>query len=234
VTKDNHAELENFVNDTSSVSSANAANAKAAANGFNAQLGPNQGKVGVNVGNAAANAGGKVLTPAQQQAQGHRAAQAGFAANNAQNRAAISGNQLGNQQAKAAQDAALAVPTAIGKAGLNVADATVTTAAKLPTPGGIGLVLLCLLFFIFAVVPVNNGLTRAQLMYLSLTGKTSLPRGSSGSFGPSTAPTSFATPAMLSYQVANPTLGPQGMGYAPSAAVGGSNITQAQPDFSIM
>lgn len=46
--------------------------------------------------------------------------------------------------------------------------------AALPTPGGIFLMVIIVVFFLWAVVPVNNGLTRAQLFYLTLTGKTEL------------------------------------------------------------
>lgn len=46
--------------------------------------------------------------------------------------------------------------------------------AALPTPGGIGVMILILLGFLWAVVPVNNGLTRAQLFYLTITRKTAL------------------------------------------------------------
>lgn len=48
-------------------------------------------------------------------------------------------------------------------------------AANLPTYGGIAAVLLALMFFIWVIVPVGqNGETRAQLLYLTLTGKTKI------------------------------------------------------------
>lgn len=47
--------------------------------------------------------------------------------------------------------------------------------ANLPTPGSIALLLVVILFFIWAVVPVGqNGETRLQLLWLTLTGKTSI------------------------------------------------------------
>lgn len=48
-------------------------------------------------------------------------------------------------------------------------------ASNLPTPGGIGLMLILIAFFLFAVVPVNGTQTRLSLLFLTLLGHTTLP-----------------------------------------------------------
>jgi len=48
-------------------------------------------------------------------------------------------------------------------------------AANAPTPGGNLALLLLLLFFAFAIIPVNAGKTRLQLIWLVLTGGADLP-----------------------------------------------------------
>lgn len=58
--------------------------------------------------------------------------------------------------------------------------------ANLPTPGGAGAMLLILLAMIFFIIPVSAGYTRAQLLWLTFLGKTTLP---------STATPAGATPA---------------------------------------
>lgn len=45
-------------------------------------------------------------------------------------------------------------------------------ASNIKTPGGIGLLLLAIFILLWAVVPVNGGKTRAQLFWLTLTGRT--------------------------------------------------------------
>jgi hypothetical protein len=63
---------------------------------------------------------------------------------------------------------------------------------KQPTPGGVATVFIVLLFFLFAVIPVNaNGDTRLKLIWLTLTGKTSMHYdpgvlGGGGNFGDNT------------------------------------------------
>lgn len=88
--------------------------------------------------------------------------------------------------------------------------------ASLPTPGGIGAMLLILFFFIWVVVPVNSGYTRVQLLWLMLQDKVYLQRGSSGDFG---SPSKKAAPTVFDL----------------SYTVGGqpSNGVSVQPDFSL-
>lgn len=48
--------------------------------------------------------------------------------------------------------------------------------ASTPTPGGLFPLVIALLFFLFAIVPVHpSGATRLQLIWLTLTGRASLP-----------------------------------------------------------
>lgn len=50
--------------------------------------------------------------------------------------------------------------------------------AALPTPGGLGLIILALVFFVFVIVPVNaNGDTRFALIWRALTGGATIPAG---------------------------------------------------------
>lgn len=56
-------------------------------------------------------------------------------------------------------------------------------AASAPTPGGNLALLLILLFFAFAIIPVNAGKTRLQLIWLVLTGGADLP-GQGAASGP--------------------------------------------------
>src|SRR5579875_2005187 len=69
--------------------------------------------------------------------------------------------------------------------------------AALPTPGGVGLLVFALIFFVWAIVPVSSGgQTRLQLLWLTLTGHTSLATGEAPSEQrpgtPTTAPTATA------------------------------------------
>lgn len=56
-------------------------------------------------------------------------------------------------------------------------------AANAPTPGGNLALILLLLFFAFAIIPVNAGKTRLQLIWLVLTGGADLP-GQGAASGP--------------------------------------------------
>jgi len=63
-------------------------------------------------------------------------------------------------------------------------------ADRFATPGGVMPLILALLVMTSAIVPVNNGKTRLELLWLTITGKTRLPdpndtNGSSGSGGSS-------------------------------------------------
>lgn len=56
-------------------------------------------------------------------------------------------------------------------------------AANVPTPGGNLALVLILLFFAFAIIPVNSGQTRLQLIWDVLTGNADLP-GAGAASGP--------------------------------------------------
>lgn len=54
----------------------------------------------------------------------------------------------------------------------------VSRLAGLPTPGGLGLVILAILFFLAVIVPANaSGATRIALMWQALTGGITIPPG---------------------------------------------------------
>lgn len=58
---------------------------------------------------------------------------------------------------------------------------------RVATPGGIGLLLLAIFFLLWAVVPVNGGKTRLELLWLTLTGRTKMSASpdAGGTFDPS-------------------------------------------------
>jgi hypothetical protein len=95
------------------------------------------------------------------------------------------------KQANLAQQAALRANEAIAKVGEKAAPG-INWVSHLPTPGGIAVLVIVLLFFLFAVTPVNtNGDTRLKLLWLTITGKTHLAySGSSGTGKPATPTTS--------------------------------------------
>ena len=55
-------------------------------------------------------------------------------------------------------------------------DALSERVGKLPTPGGIGFLLVGILFFWFAIIPVNGANTRLSLLWEMVQGNTSLPK----------------------------------------------------------
>ena len=60
-------------------------------------------------------------------------------------------------------------------------------ARRAPTPGGIGLMLFALIVFLFAIIAVNGTHTRLELIWLTLLGKTSVPRAPGDSNGTTAA-----------------------------------------------
>lgn len=62
-------------------------------------------------------------------------------------------------------------------------DAVTSWVEGLPTPGGNLALLLILLFFAFAIIPVNGGATRLELIWLVLTGGADLPTTAAGTGG---------------------------------------------------
>lgn len=67
-----------------------------------------------------------------------------------------------------------------------VSDGLASWAENIPTPGGNLALVLMLLFFAFAIIPVNAGKTRLQLIWLVLTGNADLP-GAGQASGPTAA-----------------------------------------------
>jgi hypothetical protein len=206
------AALQNFVAFSNQVA-ANA-NAPAQAAGFNAAgtpaqggqpLGPNAGKVGVG---AQAAAGG-VQNASNQIA----AASANVPASGA----------TPKQQSTTINNIGDAV-SAVGNAVPDRVQSLATSIESWPTPGGIAILLFILFLFIWAVIPVNGNLTRAQLLYLTLTGKTYLPQGAepgvldaanqafNGSTGAPTGPP--VTSKQLSYMVGGGTIAQPSNGVA--------------------
>lgn len=80
-------------------------------------------------------------------------------------------------------------------------------AANVKTPGGIGLLLIVIFIFLWAIVPVNGGKTRGQLFWLTLTGRTRM----------------TDTPDAGGTYVDPGATGGTGSGQAPSAASNGHN-----------
>lgn len=89
--------------------------------------------------------------------------------------------QLLDKQEKETRHTAQHVGTATEGLSESIADTTspyLTWFSRVQTPGGILTMVLILLFFLFAVTPVNkSGDTRLKLLWLTLTGKTSLDYG---------------------------------------------------------
>lgn len=115
----------------------------------------------------------KVAKPAAQ--AGQQAAKT-VSGNQAQLNTATRRLQAGptpRQQAREFQEAQN-IALQVSHSAQGTANALTSWLAALPTPGGIALMLFIILVFVWAIVPVNNGLTRAQLFYLTLTGKTAL------------------------------------------------------------
>ena len=112
--------------------------------------------------------------------------------------AASSGAQLGTAAAGSAQnlgdtiaasdlegaveeEGKTSTPSVLGTVAANLAEGAQNTtekvtgfAEKLPTPGGIALLIAILIAFLWAVVPVNAGMTRAQLLWYVLAQKAAL------------------------------------------------------------
>ena len=94
-------------------------------------------------------------------------------------------------------------------------------AANAPTPGGNLALLLLLLFFAFAIIPVNAGKTRLQLIWLVLTGGADLPGQE-----PATGPT--RSQSALQAGATGGVLGGTGLG----TAIGGGLIGGLIPTLS--
>lgn len=65
----------------------------------------------------------------------------------------------------------------------NKVEAVAERVGNFPTPGGLFALFVVLLLFVFLIVPVNGGLTRAQLFWLTLLGRTRLPQGAEPASG---------------------------------------------------
>ncbi|MBF6613881.1 MAG: hypothetical protein IVW55_12205 [Chloroflexi bacterium] len=90
-------------------------------------------------------------------------------------------------------------------------------AARIPTPGGLSALTATLVLLVSAVVPVNAGYTRLQLLWLTLTGKTSLPeeRTSTGvvPLQPGSVVQDSAPTGAVAAPAAPPTSGPRSASY---------------------
>lgn len=104
-------------------------------------------------------------------------------------------------------------------------------AEALPTPGGIALLLIVALVFVWAVVPVNGGLTRMQLAYLTLMGKTQILGESQLTGANPNLPTSLQLAPMSSLQYTVPQGTNMSTSVGASLVAGSSNGVGYQPDF---
>lgn len=100
-----------------------------------------------------------------------------------------------------------------------LSDAVGSWAANAPTPGGNLALVLLLLFFAFAIIPVNAGKTRLQLIWLVLTGGANLP-GEGAASGPTAPQASSALQAGATGGL----LGGTGLGTAIGAVLTGGLI----------
>ena len=119
----------------------------------------------------------KAVAKAQQQA-----ANAQRAAAHAQQQAAAQAVQQGIARQQGAQQELNATLTDVGTEQgqrvlnrLNEGSQKLTSwADRVPTPGGIGVLVLLIFLFLWAIVPVNGQYTRMQLLWLTLTGRTKM------------------------------------------------------------
>jgi len=79
--------------------------------------------------------------------------------------------QVGEQ--RAVEEGASLTAT-LGDQVFSIGDRINTWADSVATPGGIGLLLLLIFLLLWAVVPVNGGKTRLQLLWLTFTGRTKM------------------------------------------------------------
>ena len=95
-------------------------------------------------------------------------------------------------------------------------DAVTSWVEGLPTPGGNLALLLILLFFAFAIIPVNGGATRLELIYLVLTGGADLPTNAAGTSGNTQASTPGASDIATGIRA--------GVGAAIGSVLGGGTV----------
>lgn len=108
--------------------------------------------------------------------------------------------------------------------------------AKQPTPGGVATIFVILMFFLFAIVPVNErGDTRLKLIWFTLTSKTKLSSddtgdiiGGGGDFGN----TITSTPTQTTIPITTTPIGPTGpkLSIAPQPTNGNGFIPLATTD----
>lgn len=92
-------------------------------------------------------------------------------------------------------------------------------ASGLSTPGGVGILIFVLMFFIWAIIPVSNGKTRLQLLWAVLTNQAYFPddtKGASGYFGDGSIPDANIVNVPPSRQNGGGTVGPTLVPYVPS------------------
>lgn len=123
----------------------------------------------------------------------------------------------------------------VGDAASGVATNTSNWLASLPTPGSIALLLVCILFFVWAVVPVGqNGETRLQLLWLTLMGQTRIAgEGSTdmSKFSPTSQITGQqnTTPSLtvMTNPISSASATPTTQGTMPSGQVTGATLSNA-------
>lgn len=99
---------------------------------------------------------------------------------------------LGQAQAdQAAVERGAGVVQGIGDTVFSAGNRLEQWAESVPTPGGIGILLALIFLFLWAIVPVNGKHTRAELLWLTLTGRTQM--ASAPDAGTDTGSTSIGT-----------------------------------------
>lgn len=124
--------------------------------------------------------------------------------------------QLADREAKQAQNAIKAlggVGEGVGEGISSLGDRLAAFGERVPTPGGIALILVAIFVFLWAIVPVNGSHTRLELLWLTFTGRTSMASAPEG--GQDVPPSSG-----------------EGIGNAPPAALLNGNSSATSDIFS--
>lgn len=127
----------------------------------------------------------------------------------------------GNPASRAAQSTINVVNSSVGGVGESIQ----SWASNLPTPGGLGLLIIVLFVFMWAIVPVNTSggshYTRLQLLYYTLTGRTTLG-------GPAETPTSTTGASTTTTNTSTTVAASQANGVLPISSLSLFNL----PDFT--
>lgn len=133
----------------------------------------------------------KVSTSGAEQSARNISAMSGEAANAANSATTPTVSTPVAQRAAAAQDGAETL-VSIGRQAQEQGEKVTNWASGLSTPGGIIAMVVILLLIVWILVPVNNGMTRLQLLYMTLIGRTSL----EGSFANRTVANTSSMPSV--------------------------------------